>query len=45
MLRDDGISILKVSNTLAYADTSEFARAFKRWSDMALSAWRMQSRQ
>ena len=45
MLRDEGISILKISNTLAYSDPSEFTRAFKRWSGMTPSAWRMQSRQ
>jgi AraC-like DNA-binding protein len=45
MLRDEGISILKISNTLSYSDPSEFTRAFKRWSGMTPSAWRMQSRQ
>lgn len=45
MLRDEAISILKVSNILAYADASEFTRAFKRWSGMTPSAWRMHSRQ
>ena len=45
MLRDKGISILKISNTLAYSDPSEFTRAFKRWSGMTPSEWRIQSKQ
>lgn len=40
MLADDGIAILKISNTLGYAEASEFTRAFKRWSGMTPSVWR-----
>jgi len=45
MLTDDGLSIIKISNTFGYADASEFTRAFRRWSGMTPSAWRIQKKQ
>ena len=40
MLSDRGMAIIKIANTLGYAEASEFTRAFKRWSGMSPSVWR-----
>ena len=42
-LSDTDMSIAKIATTLDYADTTTFARAFKRWSGATPSAWRSRS--
>jgi AraC-like DNA-binding protein len=39
-LVDTDMPIAKIARSLDYADTTTFARAFKRWSGVAPSAWR-----
>ena len=43
LLTDKDLPIINISNTLGYADASEFTRAFRRWSNVTPSEWRMQS--
>lgn len=45
LLADKDMPIINISNTLGYADASEFTRAFRRWSGVKPSDWRMQSKQ
>jgi AraC-like DNA-binding protein len=40
LLSDDDMSMIKISNTLGYANASEFTRAFKRWSGKTPTTWR-----
>jgi AraC-like DNA-binding protein len=43
LLTDKDLPIINISNTLGYADASEFTRAFRRWSEVTPSEWRMQN--
>ena len=40
MLRDTNSDVSEVADLLDYADTSAFARAFRRWSGTTPSQWR-----
>lgn len=44
LLEDSSMNITEIAATLDYADTSAFARAFRRQSGMAPSEWREQCR-
>ncbi len=41
-LQTSELSVTQVSDLLAYEDTSNFRRAFKRWSGVTAQAWRAQ---
>lgn len=43
-LADTGLPLAEIAATLDYSDTTSFARAFKRWSGIAPSAWRDEKR-
>jgi len=45
LLIDSRISAITISTLLGYADASAFTRAFRRWSGITPSVWRMQNRQ
>jgi AraC-like DNA-binding protein len=45
LLAESRNSVIEISTILGYADASVFTRAFRRWSGMTPSAWRMQDRQ
>lgn len=40
LLRDNNLTIDEVAERLGYSDTSNFARAFRRWTDMSPAAFR-----
>lgn len=42
-LQTSELSVTQVSDLLAYEDTSNFRRAFKRWSGVTAQAWRAQN--
>jgi len=44
-LADSGMSLIRISTILGYADASVFTRAFRRWSGMTPSAWRQRHAQ
>jgi AraC-like DNA-binding protein len=44
MLEDTDADVGHVANVLNYADSSAFARAFRRWSGTAPGAWRQEQR-
>lgn len=44
-LLDTNMPLIKISTMLGYADASVFSRAFRRWSGITPSAWRMQNKQ
>ncbi len=41
LLRDTRMPLAQIAATFDYADASAFTRAFRRWSGMAPSAWRV----
>lgn len=43
LLMNTSMSIIKISTTLGYADPSVFTRAFRRWSGIPPSDWRMRN--
>lgn len=45
LLAESSVSLIKIAILLGYADSSAFTHAFRRWSGMSPSAWRMQNRQ
>jgi len=44
MLADSSMSVLAISTLLGYSDASIFTRAYRRWSGVTPSAWRMENR-
>ena len=45
LLLDTNMPLIKISTILGYADASVFTRAFRRWSGVTPSTWRIQNRQ
>ena len=43
MLRDPAVPVASVAWSLGYTDASTFSRAFRRWSGMTPSEWRMKA--
>ncbi|WP_428980031.1 helix-turn-helix domain-containing protein [Acinetobacter modestus] len=41
LLKENKLSIQEISNLLGYADISHFSRAFKKWTNMTPSNYRM----
>ena len=39
-LGETSMSLAKIAEALAYADTTAFSRAFKRWSGVTPTGWR-----
>jgi len=44
MLKDTDADVGHIASMLDYADTSAFARAFRRWSGTTPSRWRARDR-
>jgi AraC-like DNA-binding protein len=44
MLEDTELSVEQIAEALGYTGASAFARAFRRWSDMAPATWRSRMR-
>ena len=45
LLMYSDMSIIRISNLLGYSDSSVFTRAFRRWSGVSPSVWRMHNKQ
>jgi AraC-like DNA-binding protein len=44
MLEETELSVEQIAEAIGYTGASAFARAFRRWSDMAPAAWRSRTR-